>query len=66
MLNILYSKTELSLVSNDSINFQKTYMFIGLSKINFIIYFFFDILHFKEICNLIGQQNLAHNSRNRI
>ena len=27
-----------------------------MSKINFIIGFFLEILHFKESCNLIGQQ----------
>ena len=31
-------------------------MFIWIPKINFIIHFFFEILHFKESCNLIGWQ----------
>ena len=39
---------------NNSINLQKTSMFIFMPKIHFIIYFFLEILHFKESCNLIG------------
>ena len=42
---------------NDSINLQKTLMSICMPKINFIIHFFLGILHFKESCNLIGQQH---------
>ena len=40
-------------------------MFICM-KINFIINFFLELLHFKESCNLIGQQHLGHNLRNFI
>ena len=29
-------------------------MFICMPKINFIIHFFLEVLHFKESCNLIG------------
>ena len=38
-------------------------MFICMPKINFIIHFFLEILHFKESCNLIDRH---HNSRTRI
>ena len=31
-------------------------MFICMLKINILIHFFLTILHFKESCNLIGQQ----------
>ena len=34
-------------------------MFICMQKINFIIHFFLTILHFKEFCNLIGQQHFG-------
>ena len=44
---------------NDSINLQKTSMFICMPKINFIIHFFLEILHFKESWNLIGQQHFS-------
>ena len=40
---------------NDSINLQNTSMFICKPKINFIIPFLLEILHFKESYNLIGQ-----------
>ena len=43
-----------------------TSMFICIPKINFLIHFFFQILHFKESCNLIDQQHLALNSRSRL
>ena len=43
---------------NDIINLYKTSMFIGISKINLIIHFFLEILHFKECCNLIGWQQI--------
>ena len=42
---------------NDSTNLQKTLMSICMPKTNFIIHFFFGILHFKESCSLIGQQH---------
>ena len=42
---------------NDSINLPKTLVSICMPKINFIIHFFFGILHFKEYCSLIGQQH---------
>ena len=42
---------------NDSINLSKTLTSICMPKINFIIHFFFGILHFKESCSLIGQQH---------
>ena len=32
-------------------------MFIYIAKILLIIHFFLEILHFKESCNLIGQQD---------
>ena len=51
---------------NDSINLQKTLMFICMPKINFIISFFLEILHFKESCNLMADSILAHNSKTRI
>ena len=51
---------------NDSINLQKTLMFICIPKINFIISFFLEILHFKESCNLMADSILAHNSKTRI
>ena len=44
---------------NDSINLQKTSMFICIPKTNFIIHFFLDILHFKESCNFIGCQHFG-------
>ena len=44
---------------NDCINLHKTSMFICIPKINFIIHFFLEILHFKESCNLIGWQNFG-------
>ena len=34
-------------------------MYTCMQKINFIIYFFHQILHFKESCNLIGQQHFG-------
>ena len=30
-----------------------------MSKINFIIHFFLEILYFKEFCNLIGKQQFG-------
>ena len=42
---------------NHSINLQKTSMSTCTPEINFIIHFFLGILHFKESCNLIGQQH---------
>ena len=44
---------------NDSINLYKTSMFICKPKIDFIIHFFLEILHFKESCNLIGWQHFG-------
>ena len=41
---------------NDGMNLQKTLMSICMLKMNFIIHFFLGILHFKDSCNLIGQQ----------
>ena len=41
-------------------------MLICNEKTNFIIHFFIKILHFKESCNLIGWQHLAHNLRTKI
>ena len=46
---------------NSSINLQKTFVFISMPKINFIIH-----LHFKESSNLIGQKHFDHNLRTRI
>ena len=40
---------------NDSFTSYKTSIFICIPKINFIILFFLEILHFKKYCNLIGQ-----------
>ena len=37
-----------------------------MPEINFIIHFFLEKLHFKESCDLIGQQHLAHNARTKI
>ena len=37
----------------------KTSIFICMPKINFIIQCFLEILHFKESCNLIGQQHFG-------
>ena len=42
---------------NDSINLSKTSLFIYMPKLNFIMYFFFEKLHLKESCNLIGWQH---------
>ena len=44
---------------NDSINLQKTLMFICMTKIYFIIHLVFEILHFKESCKLIGWQHFG-------
>ena len=44
---------------NDSINLQKTLMFICMPKIYFIIHLVFEILHFKESCKLIGWQHFG-------
>ena len=44
-------------IQNDSINLSKTSLFICMPKLNFIIYFFFEKLHLKESCNLIGWQH---------
>ena len=45
----------------------ENFMFICMSKINFIVYFFLGIFHFKESYNLIGQHSiLAYKSRTRI
>ena len=44
---------------NDSINLQKTLMFVDMPTINFIIHFFLEILYFKESCNLIGQYHFG-------
>ena len=46
-------------IQNDSINLYKTSIFICMAKINFIIHFFLEILHFKESCNMIGQQHFG-------
>ena len=48
-----------ALTQNDRITLQKTSMFTCMQKINFIIHFFFTILHFKESYNLIGWQHFA-------
>ena len=55
-------------IQNDSINFQKTSMFIFIPKIHFIIHFFLEILHYRESYNLTGLLNsiLIQNSRTRI
>ena len=45
-------------IQNDSINLYRTLMFICMQKINFIIHFILEILHFKQSCNLIGCSNL--------
>ena len=34
-------------------------MFICMPKLKFIIHFFLEILHFKELCNFIGWQHLG-------
>ena len=44
---------------NDSINLQKTSMFIWMPKINFIIHFCLEILHFKKSWNLTGWQRFG-------
>ena len=44
---------------NDSINLSKTTMLTCMPKINFIIHFFLEILHFKESCNLIDWQHFG-------
>ena len=43
-----------------------TQMFLCMPKINFIIYFFLEILHFKEPCSLIGQQRFGPQLENQI
>ena len=48
-----------TLTKNDSITLLKTSMFICKQKINFIIHFFFTILHFKESCNFIFHQHFG-------
>ena len=40
----------------DNINLQKILLFLSIPKTNFFIHFFLEILHFKESCSLIGQQ----------
>ena len=50
---------------NDSINLYKTSMFFCMPKINFIIHFFFEVLHFKESCSFIGQQHFGPLLENR-
>ena len=42
---------------NNSINLQKILNFLCMPKINLIIHFFLEILHFKESCSSIGQQH---------
>ena len=44
---------------HDSVNLWKMSVSICMSNINFIIHIFLETLHFKESCNLIGQQHLA-------
>ena len=44
---------------NDSTNLQKTSMFVCVPNIKFIIHFFLEMLHFKELCNFIDWQTLA-------
>ena len=44
---------------NDSIQFQKTLIFICMPKINFTIYISREVLHFKESSNLTGQQQFG-------
>ena len=34
-------------------------MLICIPRINFIIHFFLEILHFKECCKLVGQQDFG-------
>ena len=34
-------------------------MFIYIQKINFITHFFYKILHFKKLSNLIGQEHFS-------
>ena len=48
-----------TLTQNDSIILQKTWMFICMEKIKFIIHLFLTILHFKESCDLIGWQHFG-------
>ena len=48
-----------TITQNDSITFHKTSMFICMQKMNFIINPLLTILHFKESCNLIGQQHFG-------
>ena len=51
---------------NHNMNLYKTLMFLCMPKINFISYFFLEILYFKESCNMIGQQHFTPYSRTRI
>ena len=44
---------------NHKINLYKILMFLCIPKINFIIHFFLEILHFKESCSSIGQQHFT-------
>ena len=43
----------------------KTVMFFCMPKINLIIHFFLEILHFKKSCNLIDQQHLDPSLENQ-
>ena len=55
--NFLFWVCLVAHTQNDSINLYNTSIFTCMQKINFIIYFFLEILHFKESCNLIGWQH---------
>ena len=69
MINLLFWVIRACLATHSQWYYQlaENFMFICVSKINFIVYFFLGILHFKESCNLIGQHSiLAYKSRTRI
>ena len=50
---------------NYSINWQKTLMLICMPKIHFIVLLLLGILHFKESCNLIGEQHFNPKLKNQ-
>ena len=66
MLLLRYSEDMQDMVThtqNGNINLYNTSMFICMPKINFIINFFLEILHFKESFNFIGIQHLTNKYR---
>ena len=50
---------------NNSTNLQKTLTFIRMKKLNFIIHFFLEILHFRNPAILLADSILALNLRPR-